>query len=300
MRGCYPARALRHVPLTLLLTTGTGCPHGQPPVSTPGPVDTEVAEPEPAVPSAAEDAPESPERVAHRLADQWCARGGTQFASPGGDPDAHPPSLESCADIATEVVHRRAEGSVSTAILELDAIYEEQEFLLYQTGATSHLMQLGHDYEDMSGEAGIFREDYASVRLLDVYGDAAPEWIAVITRSGGDSFEADRCYSHDEEQTTLMICTNTSDRLRCLSVDTILYSVTAPRPEDDLYDCEDAPAPTEEAHRSGYVSDAVVERGAVVFTRLHEPTMDEPEPPPYEGRVALDTLFDEAPFDWTE
>jgi hypothetical protein len=237
--------------------------------------------------------PKAPIEVALELARSWCEAGGEQFAAPGNDPDDYPPPLASCDDVESSITNQDTAGSVSTSILVIDAFgYETREVLLYQTDSGDHRVELNHDYEDESGEGGVYYRSYQTIELRDVYGDPTPEWIATVTITGGDSFEADRCYSHHVTDTALILCTVAASRLRCLAVGVENYEQIAPRDADELYDCED-PVTGEPTTLSGYVTEARVERGAVVFTRQSDPTMDDPEDPPYEGRVSLDTLLDE-------
>ncbi len=236
-----------------------------------------------------------PKAVADSIGRRWCEKGGEQFAPPGGDPDDYPPPLSSCADVTTDVSEIRQLGETAAAILEVDAIFESRELLLVQDGGGEHTIELAHDFEDESGEAGEYTRTYDTVELRDVYGDASPEWIATTTTTGGDSFEADRCYAHDSTVTTLIVCSVDGGALKCMAVNTVSHDFSRPRAADQLYDCEDRP-PKDDTTRSGYALQARVEPGAVVFSPLSKPAMTEPEAPPYNGRVSLDTLFDEQPL----
>lgn len=239
-----------------------------------------------------------PGAIGRSIAKRWCLAGGEQFGPPGGDPDVYPPPLESCKEISVDLWEPRVLGVVSATILEVDAYYETREVLLVQDDAGDHTHELAHHYADESGEAGVYTRIYESVELRDVYGGPSPEWIATTLTTGGDSFEADRCYAHESTSRELVICTVASSELRCAQVTISAHERIEPRAPDQLYDCEDHP-PADDASHRGYALNARVERGAVVFSPADTPVLDGlregpfRQEPPYEGRVSMDTLFEE-------
>lgn len=267
-----------------------------PPPATETTHSTSSAVPEPSAsdqePPAAPELGASPADAARALADRWCEHGGEQFAPPGSDPDGYPYPLPSCDQITTRVEHRRRVDQTDAALLSIDADGHERRELLYYRGAHGpRVFALHHELEDESGEGGSRTRTVAGVDLRDVMGDGAPEWLGTFTTVAGDSFEADRCFSHTTTQTELVICEDRPDGLRCLAVTTVLLARTEPRAAEELYDCDALPK-TAAAHLTGYRTVGKVEHGAVVFSRSRGPTVDEPEPAPVEGRIALDDLFE--------
>ncbi len=285
--------------MAALCVVGMGCRHRSPQAVAPGPDPAPPVEavdppgsPQGPADAGPVDAVEDPSSIARTMADRWCEAGGRQFAPPGpGSEDDYPPRLESCADIEVEVADTATLGDTVTSVLVLDAFFETRELLLYQSGGVDLLASLSHEYEDESGEAGVYYRSYESIELRDVYGDEAPEWIATVVTTGGDSFEADRCYAHDERIETLILCTPAQSKLRCFAYDVVSVDTASPRTPDELYDCEEPPSQDEPPTQFGHASTVTIERDVLILAPAGGEGAVGPIDPPRTGRVELSEMF---------
>jgi hypothetical protein len=262
------------------------------------PVAEPPAEPPPSF--AGIDLTRAPELVGADLAAHWCERGGASFRPPAKSDaekdDEYPWRLEDCAEIEVELREAKQAEGVRATILSIDAGgLELRELLLLQTKDHSAWVSLRHVLHDESGEGGTHVTTYADVELRDVTGTPTPEWIGAIQSQGGDSFEADRCYSHDDDTRDLIICSERTEGFACASVRVRALSVIAPRSKDMLDDCDTPGSELDPAQTEGYALEATLRRDELVLTPSKQ-KIHEPSEPPYAGKVPLATLFDEDPL----
>ncbi len=257
-------------------------------------------EPEPSVEPtlfAGIDLTRDPTRVGEDLAKHWCERGGEAFrppAKPGEAADEdYPFRLANCGEVTVKRQHHHQDSGLTATLFTLDAVYESRELVLLQTETHAALVELDHDLDDTSGMAGTVWRELLSVELRDLTGSSTPEWIAEVRESGGDNYEADRCYATEADARDLIVCSETTEGFACF--DTVYHSTreSEPRPASELGECDMARKDLEPRSMSGYAMTVALRRDTVVFSRS-KTKIHEPGDPPYVGEVAMPTLFAEA------
>jgi hypothetical protein len=258
-----------------------------PPPPTPGSVPARDA-------SAGEFVAADPQRVAAELAQQWCRRGGEAFRPPAGagqaTDDDYPPRLSACTDVAVRERRRDGAGDLSATSFVLEAGGETRELLLLQTRKGAAVFELDHQLPDTSGDGATWYWEYLDVELRDVTGTSTPEWIARIGVTGGDSYEADRCFATADDQRRLVLCGETATGIACF--DAPYHATTQLQPRENLSECE-LPRDELQTTTSGYETTVEIRRDAIVFTPTPAQP-DEPTPPPHVAEVPIATLFETA------
>jgi hypothetical protein len=260
---------------------------GPPPSPTPGSVAAEDATP-------SEHVAADPQRLAAELAQQWCRRGGEAFRPPAragqSADDDYPPRLSSCTDIVARERRRDGAGDLMATAFVLDAAGETRELLLLQTKKGAAVFELDHQLPDTSGDGATWHWEYLEVEVRDVTGTSTPEWIARIGVTGGDSYEADRCIATEDDQRSLVLCSETATGIACF--DASYHATKQLQPREDLTEC-DVPRAELQATTSGYETTVEIRRDTIVFTPTPAQP-DEPTPPPYAAEVPIQTLFQTA------
>lgn len=264
-------------------------------------------EPEPAPPLDTEarlkllardvDLARDPTEVGADLAAHWCELGGDAFRPPGqpSEPpdDDYPPRLASCNEVRFDQHARTERDGIRATHFTIDASsYEQHEFVLLQSAKHAALLELYHTTHDSSGEEGTVWRDHIGVELRDVTGSSAPEWIAKLGEHGGDSYEADRCYSNVDDSRELVLCSETATGFVCARDSYHATSTTAPRAKDQLDECDALAHELDPRRVAGYAMNVEVGRDRVLFTpsktKIHEP-----EDPPRTGEVAIAVLLEQ-------
>ena len=264
----------------------------------PKPQPTPEPEPEPQALFAAVDLSQAPEVVAAALAEDWCRHGGESFRpppAPGAAPDDdYPPQVECCEDFEIEIRDRQQAGGLNATLFNIDAAYyEARDLLLLQTESDAALVQLHHEVEDESGEGAVWRQRFADIELRDVTGTSTPEWIATSSYTGGDNFEADRCYRTNDDALYLIVCSAGEQGFACFETRVRSMQVVEPRSKDQLYDCTDNPGDLDPRSVSGYDQRFELRRDTLVLRRNKNTKVDEPDEPPHTGSVPLTSLFED-------
>jgi hypothetical protein len=235
----------------------------------------------------------TPEEVGQRLADEWCASGGAEFRGPGpasnGDDRI---ALESCGDILVTIVDRQVSGATDAIVIEIDAVFETRDLLFVRHEDGTTVTELDHTLADQSGEIDEPTRSYATTELRDVVGDDAPEWIATVHEAGGDNYEADRCYAHEIDIRTLLVC-RAAGPGGCFALPFRALEIDTPRPRQSLDECDERPEDLTPKHVSGYDQRLEVRRGEVELSRQSATAIDEREEPRRAGVVSMDVLFRE-------
>lgn len=237
--------------------------------------------------------------VGATLAAQWCERGSETFRPPPKEPalrdDEWPIQLESCDDVEVDVLHRHQHGDVVASVLAIDAgAWDRHELLLLQSPRHVAVFGLRQEADHGFDEGPVYVHEYTEVGLHGLEGGRGPVWIARTQTTGGDNFEADRCYSFDEDVRELTACTERDDGFACGSTVFHRVGVSAPRPEEELYDCGDSPEDLDPASVSGFELEVELDPAAGALRFAAAPAaIDEPEAPPHLGVVPLSTLLED-------
>lgn len=273
------------------------------------PSPTEPAEPEPAEPAPSEPAePEpvdviavlvrdldlhaEPSSITATLAQRWCELGDEHFRPPGPPDEEFPPRLEGCTSIAVEVHDQREREGVRATLFTLDAPLESREFVLLQAAEHAGLLALHHQLDDTTGEGSELRRSHHEFELRDLTGSPVPEWIVQIHSSGGDSYEADRCYAHDEDVRELFVCSEAATGFVCGSLLIRQTLTLTPRPED-LDECGVPAKELDKRSVEGFAQEFELGRDKLVL-RTAKAKIHEPEDPSLAaGEHPLAVLFEE-------
>lgn len=240
-------------------------------------------------PAEALDVFAAPSEVFEQVSRRWCESGSESFRPPGPPDEEWPPRLEGCADIEVEIHSQLDEKGLRAWFVTLSAPLESRELVLLQSADHALLLETYQAFEDTSGEAGTVLRKRESIELRDLTGTPTPEWIAKVGVHGGDSFEADRCYSNVEEHRSLIVCSEAAGGFACAELSYWEIHTRTPRPED-LDECGIAAADLDEKSVSGFAQDVELARDRIVLKR-GKLRIDEPGEPSYEGEVSLASLL---------
>lgn len=258
----------------------------------PAPGEPQPSEPQPdAKPSDAIDLFAASSEVLEQVRNHWCASGGETFRPPGSPDEEWPPRLAACTDIDIKVHSQLERDGLRAELVTLSASFDSRELLLLQSAEHAALLELYQDVEDTSGEGGTYLRKRERIELRDLTGTPTPEWIAEFTVSGGDSFEADRCFANHEDHRSLIVCSESASGLACSELEYWATRTSTPRPED-LDECGTPVKELGPATISGFAQKLELARDRIVLAPA-KLAIDEPEEPPYAGEVSLATFLAE-------
>lgn len=230
---------------------------------------------------------------------RWCESGGENFRPPGTPDEEFPPRLESC-DVVEITLHSRLEAEgLHVEFVTIDFPMESRELLLLQSATHAALLETDHEVGDTSGEAGTYYRTRESIELRDLTGTPLPEWTVRLAVSGGDSYEADRCYATDEERRSILVCSELASGFACGELE--YWNTHTLTRRDNLDECSIPRKELEQKLVTGFARELEIARDRIVLTpaklKIDEPEDtdldEEPEEPHLVGEVSLAELLAE-------